>query len=229
MDGRRVYYSFHDMPLEGGYYGDYGSYGGYGGRRGITFSRTEIVHILISMAVLTVAFSFVFVPYPPLSHIAGAIKNLPLSFLAIVTAFFCHETAHKYMGQKYGYWSEFRMFPQGLLLALFLGITVGIVFAAPGAVQIWGRPSREESGKISDAGPSTNIAISFIFMAVGLFSGGIVASISFFVAYINAFLAFFNLLPFGPLDGLKIFRWNVGAWLVLVAISISMLASIMYI
>ena len=68
MDGRRVYYSFHDMPLEGGYYGDYGSYGGYGGRRGITFSRTEIVHILVSMAVLTVAFSFVFVPYPPLSH-----------------------------------------------------------------------------------------------------------------------------------------------------------------
>jgi len=227
MDGRKIYYSFHDMPPGGGGY--YESYGGYGNRRGITFSRTEIIHILIAMVTLTIAFSFVFVPYPPLSHILAAIKNIPLSFLAIATAFFCHETAHKYMGQKYGYWSEFRMFPQGLLLALFLGVTVGIVFAAPGAVQIWGRPSREESGKISAAGPSTNIAISLIFMVIWLFSGGIIASISLFVAYINAFLAFFNLLPFGPLDGLKVLRWNIGVWGILAIMSISLFVFIMYV
>jgi len=223
MDGRKIYYSFHDIPWSND------SYGGYGSNAGIKFSRTEIIHILIAMATLTVAFSFVFVPYPPLAHVLAAIKNMPLSFLAIVTAFFCHETAHKYMGQKYGYWSEFRMFPQGLLLALFLGVTVGIVFAAPGAVQIWGRPSREESGKISAAGPSTNILISLIFVTIGLFSGGVVASISLFVAYINAFLAFFNLIPFGPLDGLKVFRWNVGVWGMLTIISISLLVFIMYV
>lgn len=211
MDGRKVYYSFHDIPAS------YGGYETYGGRRGITFSRTEIIHILIAMATLTVAFSFVFVPYPPLKNIASAVRMMPLSFLAIATAFFCHETAHKYMGQKYGYWSEFRMFPQGLFLAMVLGITIGIVFAAPGAVQIWGRPDREESGKISAAGPATNIVISVIFSVIGFASTGNIASIAYFVAYINAFLALFNLLPFGPLDGLKVFRWRTDVWIALMA------------
>ncbi|MFO7773178.1 MAG: DUF951 family protein [Dehalococcoidia bacterium] len=32
-------------------------------------------------------------------------------------------------------------------------------------------------------------------------------------AYVNTWLALFNLIPFGPLDGAKIFRWNKGIWL----------------
>jgi Zn-dependent protease len=204
MRERRVYYSFHeihDVPYE----------------RGIRFGETEIIQILIAMAVLTLAFSFAFVPYPPLTHLSEVAEKLPFSFLAIVTAFFCHELAHKYTGQKYGYWSEFRMFPQGLLFAFFLGITMGIVFAAPGAVQIFGRPSREEMGKIAAAGPLTNILICVLFLLIWFFSGGYLGKISFFIAYINAFLAFFNLIPLGPLDGLKIFRWRKETWLLLIA------------
>ncbi|MEA2053887.1 MAG: hypothetical protein U9O96_02040 [Candidatus Thermoplasmatota archaeon] len=221
MDGRKVYYSFHEMPM--GYRDNYGGdYVTNAGRPGIKFSRIEATHMLIAMATLTLAFSFAFVPHPPLAHLTSAIKNIPFSFLAITTAFFCHETAHKYMGQKYGYWSEFRMFPQGLLFALFLAVTVGIVFAAPGAVQIWGSPNREESGKISAAGPLTNILLSILFILVGLSSGGAVAYIALFVAYINAFLAFFNLLPFGPMDGLKVFRWKKEVWGMLIIISIAL-------
>ena len=217
MNQRKVYYSFNDMPVNRG-----GSYDIGTAKHGIKFSGKETVQLFISMMVLTVAFSFVFVPYPPLAHLAAVVGKLPLSFLAIITAFFCHETAHKYMGQKYGYWSEFRMFPQGLLLALFLGAFAGIVFAAPGAVQIFGRPTSEESGKIAAAGPSTNIVICILFTAIWFFSDGALASISFFIAYINAFLALFNMLPFGPLDGLKVFRWKKEVWGTLLVINLAM-------
>ena len=217
MNGRKTYYSFHDIPFK-----DRDNYDGGIQPSGIKFSVREIIHILIAMAVLTIAFSFAFVNYPPLSHIDEVIGFLPLSFLAIATAFFCHEIAHKYIGQKFGYWSEFRMYPQGLLFALFLGIATGIVFAAPGAVQIFGRPSREEMGKIAVAGPSTNLVLGLIFIGIWFISNGIIASISFFIAYINVFLALFNLLPFGPLDGLKIFRWKKEVWGLLIGIDIAL-------
>ena len=172
MNGRKTYYSFHDIPFK-----DRDNYDSGIQPSGIKFSRQEIIHILIAMAVLTIAFSFAFVNYPPLSHIDEVIGFLPFSFLAIVTAFLCHEIAHKYVGQKFGYWSEFRMYPQGLLFALFLGIVAGIVFAAPGAVQIFGRPSREEMGKIAVAGPSMNLVLGLIFIGIWFISNGIIASI----------------------------------------------------
>jgi len=215
MNGMKTYYSFHDVPFK-----DRDSFDGGIQSSGIKFSRQEIIHILIAMAVLTIAFSFAFVSYPPLSHIDKVIGFLPLSFLAIATAFFCHEIAHKYIGQKFGYWSEFRMYPQGLLFALFLGVVAGIVFAAPGAVQIFGTPNKEEMGKIAAAGPTTNIVLCMIFAGIWYFSVGIIATISFFIAYINMFLAFFNLLPFGPLDGRKIFRWKIEVWGLLIGINV---------
>jgi len=215
MNGRKTYYSFHDVPFE-----NRDNYDGGIQPSGIKFSRQEIFHILIAMAVLTIAFSFAFVNYPPLNHIDEVIGFLPLSFLAIATAFFCHEIAHKYTGQKFGYWSEFRMYPKGLLFALFLGIAAGIVFAAPGAVQIFGRPNKEEMGKIAVAGPLTNLILGLLFVGIWYSSDGIVASISFFIAYINVFLAFFNLIPLGPLDGAKIFRWKKELWGALIGIDI---------
>ena len=168
MNGRKTYYSFHDVPFK-----DRDHYNGVIQPAGIKFSKQEIIHILIAMTILTIAFSFAFAQYPPLSHINEVIGFLPLSFLAIVTAFFCHEIAHKYVGQKFGYWSEFRMYPQGLLFALFLGVIAGIVFAAPGAVQIFGTPNRDEMGKIAVAGPSTNLVLCLIFLIIWFFSDGI--------------------------------------------------------
>ena len=218
MNERKTYYSFQDIPFSSD-----DLYGSPVQPSGITFSKQEIIHIIIAMSVLTVAFSFAFVSYPPLSHLDEVLTYLPLSFIAIATAFFCHEMAHKYTGQKFGYRSEFRMYPQGLLLALFLGIVVGIVFAAPGAVQIFGRPNKDEMGKISLSGPSMNLILGVIFFVLWLFSEGLLSSISFYVAYINVFLALFNLIPFGPLDGFKIFQWKKEVWGVLIGLDIILL------
>jgi Zn-dependent protease len=218
MNERKTYYSFNDIPFS-----SKDAYDSSTQPSGIKFSKQEIVHILIAMAVLTIAFSFSFVTYPPFSHFNEVLTYLPLSFIAIATAFFCHEMAHKYVGQKFGYWSEFRMYPQGLLLALLLGIFTGFVFAAPGAVQIFGNPNKDEMGKISIAGPSMNLILGLIFFGIWLLSDGIIHSISYYVSYINVFLALFNLIPFGPLDGLKIFRWKKGVWGLLIGLDIVLL------
>jgi Zn-dependent protease len=44
-------------------------------------------------------------------------------------------------------------------------------------------------------------------------------------AQINTWLAIFNLIPFGPLDGAKIFQWNKGAWLATLVAGIGLFAA----
>ena len=192
------------------------------------FSRTEIIHLLISMFVLTIAFSFA------LSGnflISGSVNfnEMPffilLSFLGIITAFVFHELSHKIIAQKYGLWSEYRMFPMGLILALFLGVVTGFVFAAPGAVMFMGGSKGYETGKIAAAGPTANIIIALIALPLYLFiffEDQLIGGIIGFICLINAFLATFNLLPIGPLDGGKIIRWNINAWIILFIIAVAM-------
>lgn len=217
MDNNRgIYKSFYDVSW------DDPSFLGSPKHFGMQFSKTEIIHLLISVGVLTIAFSFAFVPIRSNAwSFSSFFSVLPMSLLAIVTAFFCHELAHKYMGQKYGYWSEFRMFPQGLLFALVFGVIFGIVFAAPGAVQISGSPGKKEYGHISVAGPLTNIFISVVFISLSFVFTGIIGVTLYYIGYINIFLALFNLLPFGPLDGRKVMSWRFDIWIILFIISIT--------
>jgi Zn-dependent protease len=43
------------------------------------------------------------------------------------------------------------------------------------------------------------------------------------LVYANAFIAAFNLLPFGPLDGGKIARWKPALWLIMLLTAIALL------
>ena len=134
------------------------------------------------------------------------------------------------MAQKYGLWSEFRMYPSGLILSLFLAMFTGFVFAAPGAVMFQGGSRSYETGKIAAAGPSANIAVAAITLPLSniFFETNIgsinIGEVTIFICFINSLLATFNLLPFGPLDGTKILRWNGIIWAVLLVISITLLA-----
>lgn len=179
----------------------------------ISFGRTEIRHILIAVAVLSVAFANVIAPVISENFqsdfVTAFLYALGISFVVVVTAFFSHEMAHKVVAQKSGAWAEFRIFPIGLLMALVFSF-LGFIFAAPGAVYIQGVGGLRENGRISIAGPAVNLAIGVPFMVAAIFLpiGGLLWLFIYLMGYINVFLAFFNLLPIPPLDGSKIFRWN---------------------
>jgi len=221
---RKVYTSFHDIPPREYMYFPKGTLDmGKPGK----FSRVEITHLLISMFVLTIAFSFSLTKnnllngFANLEHLS---LGIAMSFLGIITAFFFHELSHKFMAQKYGLWSEFRMYPTGLMLAFLLSIFTGFVFAAPGAVMFRGDSRDFETGKIAVVGPLANIVIACIMFQLYIFvffETQTIGQIVGFICFINVFLAAFNLLPLGPLDGAKVIRWNATVWTVLFSVSIA--------
>ncbi|MDD3574999.1 MAG: peptidase M50, partial [Methanospirillum sp.] len=128
-------------------------------------------------------------------------------------AFIIHEMAHKFTAMKYGYWAEFQMNSMMLVVAVAMAALAGVVFAAPGATVIYGNSiSREENGKISLAGPVSNLILIIPFAAmifIGHSAGsGLLAIVGLVGVKVNAMIAAFNLLPVGPLDGAKILSWN---------------------
>ncbi|MFQ6127832.1 MAG: site-2 protease family protein [Thermoplasmata archaeon] len=196
----------------------------------IRFSNIEIQQITISILVLAVAFTIVLSnPFSPSSSITYIAIIFVISLIAVLTGFLLHELAHKVLAQKYGCWAEYRMSTFGLLFALITAF-FRFVFAAPGAVHISGYISKEQSGKISAAGPLTNAVVAGLFIGIALLIAPLAPSLIFipaFIAFINTFLAFFNMLPFPPLDGSKVIAWNFVSY-VLILVLIGALFAMWY-
>ncbi len=175
------------------------------------FSYREKKDLFNAGILLSLAFAFL------LGGGFNSLLNFNLNFLivfviAIFTAglgFLLHELMHKYVAQSYGLFAEFKAFYNMLWLAVGLSL-LGFIIAAPGAVMISGRVTKERNGKISLAGPMTNIVLALIFLILILVlnTGGIFKYFLGFGLTINSLLAGFNMIPIMPFDGAKIIQWN---------------------
>jgi Zn-dependent protease len=134
------------------------------------------------------------------------------------TGFIVHELCHKVAAHRFRVHGEFRANTQMLLLTVVLAL-FGVIFAAPGAVHLFGNVTRKESGIISAAGPVSNMALALLFAPFALLGSGIVATACSIGAYINALLGAFNLIPFLGLDGEKILAWHAGIYAFLAVVA----------
>jgi Zn-dependent protease len=158
---------------------------------------------------------------------------LEMFLISAVTAgiaFIVHEMAHKFTAMRFGFWAEFQMNPTMLVVAVAVAALAHVVFAAPGATMIYGTHiSREENGKISLSGPLSNLILIIpfaILMFFGITSGFFeLALVGIMGIRINAMIAAFNLLPLGPLDGVKILSWNTPVYIGVVLVAFGVLFS----
>ncbi len=180
------------------------------------FYPQEIVDLSIAVVILTLSMDIL------LS--GGSFKLmlfiLPVALLAVLTGFLMHEMFHKYFAFRFGYPAAFRAWYIGLFIALFSSF-FGFLFAAPGAVVVHGFPTKRENGIISAAGPVSNIVVGFALLSTFFLVHGFLGLIFLYIAMFNFFLAFFNLLPFPPMDGLKILSWNLAVYVILLILSIA--------
>ena len=192
-------------------------------------SLREIVHLVASLLVLTIAFT-----YPNLIP-----QAMLIAAFGVGTGFLLHEMAHKFTAQRYGYVADYEASPLGLIMALGLSLATngGFVFAAPGAVMIRGKriyynppedrywdshQAAKELAYISVSGAVMNLvlAISFLIAALFIVPHSFAGTVLARSAFINVFLGVFNMIPFGPLDGAKVWQYNRSLWLTVMIPSI---------
>ncbi|MGN0093893.1 MAG: site-2 protease family protein [Methanobrevibacter sp.] len=186
-------------------------------------TKKESIDLIISFLVISLGFSILYSNRNP----GTLIFILPMIMIGVGLGFILHELAHKYAALHYGYWAEFKLWIPGLVFSLITSF-FGFIFAAPGAVYIYGDyMSNRENGIISIVGPLTNIILALIFLGILLNAGAIfglytvetsiIQSICFLGFSTNSFLALFNLIPISMLDGRKVFNWNPLIWLIITA------------
>ena len=192
-------------------------------QRIVRFSRTEIKHLLIGV-LLTLAIGFS-MPLYSMPELYSVPEVLTASAVVFAFSFIIHELAHKIAAQRHGLWAEFRITVWGALITL-LSIISPFKIISPGAVMIGGMADRKTIGKISIVGPSTNIFLALLFLLLVQVSQiSVVFGFGFAFAFgvlINSFIACFNLIPFGILDGFKVFSWNKVVWAVAFSMSVAL-------
>jgi Zn-dependent protease len=193
-------------------------------------SSIELRDLFLSLVALVIAFSVLEERKMP------GWETILILTIGVSTGFLLHEMAHKFVALHFGYWAEYRANMAGLALAIVMAFG-GFLFAAPGAVMIsrsnvpqelymqdtFGQEEQRNREKremllISLAGPMTNIVLAILFfllvfpLARSKSGSSLWIPAANFAISINLILAAFNMLPFGPLDGKKIFDSNRLVW-----------------
>lgn len=128
------------------------------------------------------------------------VNALLVSGITVGVGFLLHELAHRIVARNFGLGARFQA-NYSMLLFAFLISFFGFIFAAPGAVYTSGGRSGRQQMLISVAGPVTNLLLAGVFF----FVPGVIGQYGFFI---NAWLALFNMIPFGGLDGEAVLQNN---------------------
>lgn len=206
-------------------------------------TRWELRDFAASYVLLSVTFGILFVGGG--QGLRGAVEAMPfftsylfaLSFLTAGVGFVFHELAHRMVAIRFGRAAAFRAHYGMLALGIATALA-GFIFAAPGGVYHRRDIPLRERGLIALAGPVTNVALAVVFglvmaistvvdptgvVGVGGFTvsnDGLLLTVGGIGVVVNCILAGFNMLPFGPLDGGKVYLWNTAVYVAVAVPSI---------
>jgi Zn-dependent protease len=188
----------------------------------LSFSARELQDLVVAWVALGLAFAIFFERGATGFLQSGVVYPLVVSLLTAGVGFLLHELAHKVVAVRFDQVAEFRADYSMLFIAIMSAV-VGFLFAAPGAVHHRGYLTEREHGLIAFAGPVMNLLLAVVslpLLVFGVSAGSdLITEIGAKGLAINLFLAAFNLIPFGGLDGKTVVGWSKVVWFVSFVVS----------
>jgi Zn-dependent protease len=151
------------------------------------------------------------------------ILELPIALLAFALSFLAHEIAHKFSAVKEGLIAFFKLDVVGVILT-FISTFSPLKIIAPGSVVVLGYLDSKTMGKVSSAGPLINIVVGSLLYPFRYFDVLFSSALSA-ICLLNLWIAVFNLIPLGVLDGRKVFAWDKRIWFIMFTIPLLLLVS----
>jgi Zn-dependent protease len=145
-----------------------------------------------------------------------SINEIAIYILAGGIAVTLHEFGHRYAAHRKNVATEVKFWELGAVTMFLTGWLTGNVFAQPQRTIIDERSVEEREKdhdkipvdvQISLAGPLVNLAIALVTIPF-LFVGGEVTKVASIMLMMTLLLAVFHLMPFAPMDGKAIAKWN---------------------
>ncbi len=176
-----------------------------------------LVAALLAAAVIAGPYSFVALltaRVPFTSYVGGIVSGS-------IAGYILHEFAHRSLSRRYGCISFFKLWGWGVLATLLSLLVraygVGLAIIVPGYVVTMCPWGVREPEHIAVAGPAVNIGLGILGVALSL-----VHMRDFWLGFtvINAWIAFFNLLPLPPLDGYRVLKSKPQLWIAVFALSL---------
>ncbi|SDJ88617.1 Zn-dependent protease (includes SpoIVFB) [Halovenus aranensis] len=191
----------------------------------IRFYREELRDLAVAWLALSVAFTFFlegdFLRGQPIyaPNVTELFRVFLLSMATVGAGFLLHELAHKIVAVQFGQIAAFRAEYNMLAITVASGVA-GFLFAAPGAVYHRGAITTRQNGLVAVAGPVINLVLAAAFFVPFSLGGGFVAEVGQMGVLINIFLAAFNMVPAGPLDGKTVAQWHRGVFAAVFALAV---------
>ncbi len=175
------------------------------------FGLSAVEMIIVEVAILMIALAFILADRAELS-LTTVLIYIAVGAISVIL----HDFAHRYFATKHGCDADIQFWGLGTIVMFLTAWLYGNAFAQSYR-NIVNRPGEDdirEMGIEMVSGPCVSIILMLVFLA--MIPLGDVWAIAGGVGFtINLITAVYSLMPIETMDGLAIWRWNRGVYLIL--------------
>jgi Zn-dependent protease len=143
-----------------------------------------------------------------------SLEIIAMYFVIAGIATVAHEIGHRIVAHKYKIKTEFKFWGMGTAIMLFTSWLFGTVFSEPARTLVDAGEAKEtDIALMLLTGPAVSVLFALLFLPLVLL-GGIFVTVGTIGFSMNLLNGLYELMPFKPMDGKDVYKWNKVWWCV---------------